>query len=1264
MSLGKFPLMIAKLRLVFTITMLFACFCGYSQDNYWEQLNHADRHSKDFLRESHISKGKVFSVRESMLKTQLRNLSFSLKNTTKVYFPDENGRFIAFHISESPVLAPGLSAKYPGIKSYAGYGVVDSEKKIRFSVSQKGMQVTMINLNKATTTFIQKTSKNNYVAYSREGLSKRESDFVCETKSAIYKDMEGLALRPVDDKVLRKYRLAVSTTGEYTQVHGGTVEGALAAINATITRINQIFETDLGVTLELVANNDEVIFINPDTDPYSQGSALTGEVQNTLTQRIGEANYDIGHLFHRAANGGNAGFIGRVCVDGQKGSAYSSSTNPEGDLFDLDFVAHEIGHQLGANHTWSFESEGTGVQAEPGSGSTIMGYAGITQENDVTGNSDDYFHYVSIVQIIENLESKSCGEIVSIANNPPVVSPVPDFIIPALTAFKLTGSATDPDVDDQLTYTWEQIDDGVVVQGSFGPTNPGGANFRSLKPTVDPSRYFPSLDRVISGNLTQTLPAENSAWETVSSIDRIMNFALTVRDNAEGGGQVVSELVEVSVISSGGAFGVTSQPPGTEYIAGELQEVSWEVANTDQAPINTQSVDILLSIDGGMTFPITLAEDVANNGSHQVLLPGLATDNARIMVKANGNIFFAVNEADFTIVESAIVLNLTQTDYEVCQPETVTIPFVYETYAGFMEEVTFSLQGLPSGATVSFSPATATANDTNVELTITDTANAVEGEYAITIQATSVSETKELSLQLLVLSSNFSEVGLISPADGTVDISARHNFEWEASPLYTSYDIQIATDVGFTNIIESATISGNSYTPLSLDNETTYFWRLKPKNICGEGNFGTAFSFTTIQQSCANRMGTNLPIAISPSGTSTISSKITLYDDLILTDLNINIELDHTYLSDLIITITSPSGKEIPLISRSCGELDNINVTFDDAAESFICGGNPAISGTVRPLVGFNSLLGESIAGEWTLTISDTENEDGGSLRSFSMDLCVEGEFSPDEDADGVFDDDDLCPGTPSGSEVNETGCAIYRFASDNFVLKTTSESCRTENDGVLEITTSTILDYSLSIVGNGVNVNGDFTNTYTQNNLAAGTYTVCIDAVDGDKDYEEVCFEVVVTEPEALSVSSRTGMDETTVVLSLSGSTIYTIELNGVLTQTTSPEITIDLKKGNNILKVSGELSCQGSYEEQFFLSAGITVYPNPTVSTVKIFIEDDGDVDMTVYSLDGRLVFSEKRNVQGNNTELDVSNLSAGVYLLKIAGKTQKGTYKIIKQ
>ena len=1255
-----------KLHLVFSITILFLSFYGSAQTNYWERETSRAPVSAKSLPQLDMEKAAMFSLRETEFYKELPNVKQDTPSKI-VYFPNEKGELKGFKVVEKSIMSPELAAKYPQIKSFVGQGLSHPEDRIRFSVSHKGVQSMIIHGDSNRTTFMQKASadSNDYVVYSNEMNAASKAEFICNTAAKLEKNGSGITQKLVDDQQLRKYRLAISATGEYTVYHGGTKTDALAAINATVTRINEVMETDLGVTLELIANNDLVIYTDAATDPYNGN--LNNQVQNTLTTNIGEANYDVGHLFHKDSNSGNAGFIGSVCQNNKKGSGYSSAVNPEGDLFDLDFVAHELGHQFGANHTWSFESEGTGVQAEPGSGSTIMGYAGIAEANNVALNGDDYYHYYSIFQIMEYLKTTSCAENIPLTNATPTIAPIGDYVIPKSTAFVLAGSASDADVADVLTYTWEQIDDGVVTNVTFGPTNPSGANFRSLKPTTDSKRYFPKLSRVIQGNLKQVNPTINSAWETVSDVARKLNFAFTVRDNAVGGGQVNAELVKVEVVNSAGPFILTSQASNEVYDAGSVQDITWDVANTNSAPVNANTVDILLSIDGGLTFPIVLASDVPNDGLHPILLPGNATASARIMVKAHDNIFFAVNSSSFTIQASPIVLEFGKLQFETCQPLDWVIPFTYRTYLGFNEEVTFSTSSVPVVLNTNFSPTTATADNTSVTLTLSNTGNLPEGSYPIEVIATSSGGTsRQVQLLLKVYDATFPDVTLTAPTDGLVGVSLAPQLTWQNDDAYDSYDIEVARDASFVDIVDSRTVIFNSYIPAALEQDTTYYWRVKPRNTCGEGTFGAAFSFTTKQINCQSFEANDLPISITSVGTPVVTSKITFFEDLPIADVNINLNITHTYLEDLVISLISPAGTKVVLTSSSCGSLRNINATFDDDGSPFTCSNNPAISGVVRPLGSLSSFNGESLFGEWTLEIRDNAPSDGGSLNAFSLDICVEGTFRPDADEDGVFDDgDDLCLGTPKGLEVDVNGCAIYRLPKDNFLVEIQSESCRSNNDGAINITAEQTLDYAITIVGNGINEADNFTTTYGLATLPAGTFQVCIVGASETVTYEEYCFEVVVAEPEPLSVYSKISADGKQVTLDLEGSALYSIELNGVVQQTSKSEVTLDLKNGNNILKVYTNIPCQGVYEEELFVVANAILYPNPVVDRATLFFGAVMErATIRIFSLDGTLVQTVDQEVAGRQMQIDLSGLASGIYILTYDTVKSKGTYKIIKK
>ncbi|WP_420321277.1 reprolysin-like metallopeptidase [Flagellimonas sp.] len=1262
----------AKLHLVSAITIFFASFCTYAQQGYWQPIPKKSNFKSVSVADMKKAAA-VFSLDDALFSKEVISAPNIKGNKRIVYLPSSNGKMTAFQLKETSVLHPDLAKKYPNIKSFTGQSL-DGKYRVKLSSSHKGLQSMIVDLNNHETTFMEPllNKKGTYVVYNKEAHGK--IGFECGTEK-LQQNLEkklnqstGKTIVPlVGDQLLRKFRIAVSTTGEYAQFHGGTVADALAAINATLTRINEVFETDLGVTLELVSNNDQVIFTDAATDPYNGN--LNAQVQSTLTSTIGEANYDVGHLFNKVAsvaqNNGNAGFIGAVCVDNRKGSAFSAAFEPQGDVFDLDFVSHELGHQFGANHTWSFESEGTGVQAEPASGTTIMGYAGIVPGNNVAPNGDDYFHYHSIVQISSYLQTVSCAQTTALTNSPPVVTPMGDYIIPKGTAFVLEGSATDSDAGDVLTYIWEQIDDGVVTTTNFGPDNPSGANFRSMPPTTDPARYFPRLSRVVQGNLTQTDPQTDDAWETVSNIERNMKFALTVRDNATGGGQVVSDLLDVQVLKSAGPFVVTSQSTNEVYEGGSIQEITWDVANTNILPIDAKNVDILLSLDGGNTFPITLVDDTLNDGSENVLIPGDATATARIMIKASDNVFFAVNTSDFTIQESPVVLNFQDLAHQVCQPNNSVIPFVYETFGGFSETSTFSVAGLPAGLTGGFSPATASADDTAVNLTISNTNATTPGTYAITLTATSASITKNVPLTLVINDGNFNDVVLNAPSDTQTNTAVLPLLQWGANALYDNYDVEIASDVGFSSIVESASVPFNFYQTTSLSAETEYFWRVRPSNNCGTGTFGTPFSFTTNQVDCKTLNPSGLPLEIIALGTPTVASSVQIFEDLQVSDVNVSIELTHTFLEDLIIDLISPSGTRVTLISNACGDANNINAIFDDSGVALVCSGNPAISGTVAPLGSLSSLNGESTLGEWTLEVRDTAANDGGSLVAFSLEVCAEGAFRPDDDEDGVFDDgDDLCLGTPKGVEVDTNGCPVNRFAADNFQVQLQSESCRSNNDGSVNITASdTSITYTAVLSNESTNLNSDFTDSHTFQNLNAGTYSLCITGTDGSITYQEVCFNVVIEEPPLLSTFAT--VDENVLSLTMSGGSLYNVELNGLVTQTTASSIQLELKEGLNTLKVFTNLPCQGTFEDSFFISSKPILYRNPVGADTRVFLNGFvGEVDVHVFSANGQLVMKTTKRVEGNELEMDFSGLHTGIYYMRIRGSEINEEFKLIKE
>ncbi|NOR27820.1 MAG: T9SS type A sorting domain-containing protein [Lutibacter sp.] len=600
----------------------------------------------------------VYTLDVSILKLALTNSpkrgGLLKKSSTIIEFPNSEGEFERFSIFEASVMHEDLQAKYPNIRSYAGKGIDDPTATIRFSISQLGIKTMNISAGKDAVFIEPYTSDlSEYMVYSKQSKNASLNSFECLVKEDVagkIKDKGATVAKPnADDSTLRTYRLAMSASGEYTQYFGGTKANAVAAINATMTRVNGIFEIDFGVTMELIANTDDVIYTNSNTDPYS--NSLNSQLQTTLTNVIGETNYDIGHLVHNGSNNGNAGCIGCVCVNNEKGSGFTSHTTPEGDSFDVDYVAHEIGHQFGGNHTWTFNgNEGTNAQMEPGSGSTIMGYAGITGATDVQSHSDAYFHAITIQQVTNYVKSTSCQTNTATGNNVPTALAGGDFTIPKSTPFMLTGDGTDAD-GDGLSFCWEQMDENNASTTYPSTTATSGVAFRSFSPTVVKTRSFPELSTVLAGNTS-------SQWEAVPSVARTLNFRLTVRDNVVGGGANNSDDMIVSVNNSAGPFVVSAPNTAITWNVNQLQTISWDVAGTNGAEVNCQTVNILLSTDGGNTYPITLASGVANNGSIQITVPNAIGTQNRVKVEAADNIFYDVSNVNFSI-EEEVVCNAT-----------------------------------------------------------------------------------------------------------------------------------------------------------------------------------------------------------------------------------------------------------------------------------------------------------------------------------------------------------------------------------------------------------------------------------------------------------------------------------------------------------------------------------------------------------------------------------------------------------------------------
>lgn len=664
---------------LFLVAIIAVSTIALAQRDVWSVSN-ANRaevvKDKGVARQSFPKEFKLFNLDIEPFRQQLFSIvsGAARQQSTVISLPNAAGHIEQFEVYEDSNFEPDLQAQFPEIRAFSGKGVTDKYATLKLSISPQGIQ-SMVFRTATDNEFIEPYSQDHTIyAVYRTHRDPANLPWECSTEDRnLVHDLNAqLSYKDVplsNTGQVKTMRLAQSCNGEYSNFFGAfnssQVALVLAAFNATLTRSNGVYEKDLAVHLNLIAATTNVIYYDPATDPYTNLNSWNSQLQATLTANIGEANYDIGHMFGASGGGGNAGCIGCVCVDGQKGRGITSPADaiPMGDNFDIDYVVHEVGHQMGANHSFSFQLEGTGQNKEVGSGITIMGYAGITGQ-DVAPHSIDTFHETSIQQIQQNLAGKTCPvTTVMTENHPPVVAPVSNYTIPISTPFALTGSATDPE-GDPLTYQWEQNDNATTsgANSVASPTKATGPNWLSFLPTSSPTRTFPKLSTLQAGLLvTPPLPGGDAGAniEALSSVSRTLNFRLTVRDNrpyVAGStiGQTQFTDMTVTVSNTAGPFQVTAPNTNISVPGGSNFNVTWNVANTTLVPVNTANVKISLSTDGGNTFPSVLAASTANDGSESVTIPSTPTSQARIKVEAVGNIFFDISNANFTITGAGI----------------------------------------------------------------------------------------------------------------------------------------------------------------------------------------------------------------------------------------------------------------------------------------------------------------------------------------------------------------------------------------------------------------------------------------------------------------------------------------------------------------------------------------------------------------------------------------------------------------------------------
>ena len=648
----------------FTVLLIILCLHTIflnAQTDYWTDISKEQITpigNRYIIPESYRTiRLNVDKMRQLLQSAPMEFTAEANENPSIIYIPIPDGSFQRFKFYESPTMEPELQAKYPEIRTYTGQGIDDPYATIKLDFTPHGFHAQILSPNGRV--FIDPHNQGDiyhYISYYTKDY-KKAAEFECQVfydEHTIEEPNYNIEapLAPSGSQ-LRTYRLANAATGEYTIFHGGTVTLGLAAVTTSVNRVNGVYEKEVAVRMVLVANNNLIIYTNPSTDPYSNndGFAMLSQNISNLNSVIGSANYDIGHVF--STGGGGVAYLGVVCTSNKAGGV-TGSPSPIGDPFDIDYVAHEMGHQFKANHSFNGNAgscagsnRNASTAYEPGSGSTIMAYAGICGSQNLQSNSDAYFHVISFDEIVAFTTTgsgNSCAVITNTGNNPPVVTvPSGGFYIPKSTPFSLTGSATDPN-GDALTYCWEEFDLGPAG----APNSPSGDApiFRSFTPVSSPTRIFPKVSDLV--NNTSTI------GELLPSYARNLKFRLTVRDNRAGGGGVDRKQINFAVDGNSGPFVVTSPNTSVSWYGNTSQTVTWNVANTNASPVNCSNVRILLSTDGGYNFNTVILSSTPNDGSEIITVPNLPTTQARIKVEAVGNIFFDISNANFTIINNPV----------------------------------------------------------------------------------------------------------------------------------------------------------------------------------------------------------------------------------------------------------------------------------------------------------------------------------------------------------------------------------------------------------------------------------------------------------------------------------------------------------------------------------------------------------------------------------------------------------------------------------
>ncbi|MBK6622301.1 MAG: T9SS type A sorting domain-containing protein [Saprospirales bacterium] len=1145
------------------------------------------------------------------------------KAAVLVELPFPDGRMEPFLVVESPVMKPGLAAKFPMIKTFSAVSAAGKPYSARFDYTVQGFHA-IIRTDEGII-YIDPFAGGQtqyYISYYLKdfdleslGLPPMGCGWSAETAEEYLlpeeKPAQGRGLDILDETPveLRVYDMALACTGEYGQAKGGTVAAVMSSFNTAINRVNEIMTPEAAIKFELIENNDLLVFLNPATDPYissNVGNELLDQNPSVINSIINVNFYDVGHVFTNGCVdvGGVAG--GTVCSQNKaKGVTchYSSSINHIAE----QVMAHELAHQFSAGHSWSNCPDNQGQLAsdsayEPGSGSTIMSYAGACDDQDIQNGSDIYYHVGSLAQM-RNYTTVSlgstCPTIVATDNHFPEVDWLYEngFFIPISTPFELNAPATDPD-GDALTYCWEQYDLGPLAD--MGSPVEDSPLFRSLPPASPSNRIFPRLQAILGG-LSEEV-------EVLPTYSRNMTFRQTVRDNyPEGGGTIWNE-VKFKATGLAGPFLVTHpNSNGIQFPGGSFQTITWDVANTDQAPVHCQSVNIRLSINGGQTFPYTLLAATPNTGSATVSIPNITAPSARIRVEAADNIFFDLSNFNFQIVPPTVpgftfLVNapLSQT---VCIPGEVEIDFSSGSVLGYDSLLTLDIPGnLPSGVVAAFTDDQILPGEsTTLHIDFSQLSSSQEVGIIVRVIAAG-GDTLFFPMEFDLIYSDLSALAMATPGNGVSGLDINQIiFSWTDLPHVDTYDFQLATSPSFSEedmVHEISGLTTNSYvSPVVLEKNELYFWRIRAANECAQSEFLSPFAFHSISLSCETYTSNDVPVGIPSTGTPTRTSEITILQEGTINDLNvINLVGYHEGIQQLDVFLKGPDGSQAKLFGSYCGSSSPFNLDLDDESP-FNLPCPPNTGQAYKPAEPLGIFDGKNTTGDWTLILQVNDDYGaGGLLESWALEFCAS--FTP---KNPYLSNNELLLVQPAGTRLIENVSLLVQ-----------------DDDNTAEELVFTV-----------VTPPQHGTLVWDSNNLAAGGTFRQISINSGNVWYLH-SGDGSLTDSFSFVVEDGTG--------GWLGITTFNIEMD--------PNAPIAT--------------------EELPAVKPLRIFPNPSSGLVRVDMPDvlSGNAQVRVINAQGGTLVLEQREPIAGGFDIDLSGYAAGMYWIQV--QTERGRYggKVVKK